>query len=117
MEWDLHQCKCLGLFYDHQRLITLFSVISVKMQQISKTDSRAGRSILALSKNSLSRKSGDVQIDDITSGTHGFDFSTERVKLGFFSSLQYSHFSLNGHLYKTDTLCWSRPFFSQCTVA
>ena len=84
MEWDLHQCKCLGLFYDHQRLITLFSVISVKMQQISKTDSRAGRSILALSKNSLSRKSGDAQIDDITSGTHGFDFSTERVKLVFF---------------------------------
>ena len=27
--------------------------------------------------------------------------------------IEYSQLSLNGHLYKTDTLCWSRLFFSR----
>ena len=28
----------------------------------------------------------------------------------------YSQLSLNGHLYKTDTWCWSRPFLSHFTI-
>ena len=35
-----------------------------------------------------------------------------------YSSLDdwYSQLSVNRHLFKTDTFCWSRPFFSQFTV-
>ena len=29
---------------------------------------------------------------------------------------QYSQLFLNGHLFKTDTLCWSRPLFSHFTA-
>ena len=34
----------------------------------------------------------------------------------FAKSLNYSQLSLNGHLYKTDTWCWSRPFLSHFTI-
>ena len=39
------------------------------MQLISKTDSRANYEVYSSSVNCLSRMSGDMQIDDVTSGT------------------------------------------------
>ena len=44
----------------------VFSITSARMRLISNTDSHADRSVLALL---TTRMSGDVQIDDVTSGT------------------------------------------------
>ena len=49
------------------------------------------------------------------------DFNISSIKTAIdvtekFNIKHYSQLSLNGHLYKTDSWCWSRPFLSHFTI-